>query len=496
MANSFPDTKAFSQISHDLHIIYYNQDSQLLFICSSDRSFALYEELVKVFAPSGHQILTLVEINRVIRRLRNPEFFNIGMKSSVRGGKTESYRIIAGQSAHDSVSKADGYLFHRGHVFGKGSSDNGDITIGFSSASKVWANAYCRIPELIDWCKALAKEIIDTAPVNTNSNLDHLQVGEIVSSLPGISVFADYGPDIFRRDIRLTHIPSGIELPLYECDLRIESQTENIIRFSVVIGTISGAYDFEVSGSTFFSCQDHSADDFQITRKQSTSSLLDFLNSDPINFYFQDFSRLRGKELFRAPTIENSFDSSCLRPIVWEGVSIVSETDSSAEGTGEISVHERCRRHFADLGAQIVFFDDRAGEIADFVTFQETEKEVLVSLYHCKASETKTPGHRVKDLYEVCGQCAKSLLRINSPATLIQRIEARASGASTFEKGSIEEFRRLVERTKAKKYKFSINVVQPGLHGKDIPESLQLLLLSTQEFLKRIRDVQFTVLCS
>lgn len=57
----------------------------------------------------------------------------------------------------------------------------------------------------------------------------------------------------------------------------------------------------------------------------------------------------------------------------------------------------------------MIFDDDGSGEIADIVAFAEKDDEIILELYHCKYSNGKTPGGRINDLYEVCGQTEKSV---------------------------------------------------------------------------------------
>jgi hypothetical protein len=67
-------------------------------------------------------------------------------------------------------------------------------------------------------------------------------------------------------------------------------------------------------------------------------------------------------------------------------------------------VEERCRAEKMD----VLFADDAANEIADYVAVRGEANRTLVQLIHCKASSSKrVPGDRVDDLYEVLGQAVK-----------------------------------------------------------------------------------------
>ena len=64
--------------------------------------------------------------------------------------------------------------------------------------------------------------------------------------------------------------------------------------------------------------------------------------------------------------------------------------------------------------------DDGKGEAADIVAIRlvgdtTAPSRIDVEFYHCKYSQEATPGQRIKDLYEVCGQAQKSISWMSSP---------------------------------------------------------------------------------
>lgn len=168
---------AFSKIEHDLLVLYFHKASSLLFINSTRRALEFYRLIGEYYGGGDCRLLSLNRINRVLAGIANPEFFSVGMKCSVQNSNTESYRMIAGPNAHKAISPTDGRLYHRGHVFGKGESEPGDqVTIGYSSSSKVWSNQTGRIAELIAWCEELATKLNSNVIVRTNTELDHLEL--------------------------------------------------------------------------------------------------------------------------------------------------------------------------------------------------------------------------------------------------------------------------------------------------------------------------------
>jgi hypothetical protein len=123
---------------------------------------------------------------------------------------------------------------------------------------------------------------------------------------------------------------------------------------------------------------------------------------------------------------------------------------------------------------------------------------------HCKYSHEPAPGHRVIDLYEVCGQAARgakwreygieALLR-----TLYNRAvkwAARNPGKSPYLLGSIEELYRIRERAPQLRPHINTVIAQPGLSAAVCSSEQQHLLAGAHSYVKALTKGTFTVYCS
>lgn len=485
-------TESYAQIDHDLHVIFYHEDSKLLFINSSNKAQALYEQIAKAVA-DGHQILSLSEVNRVIRDVQNSEFFNIGMKNSVTGGKTESYRIISGPNAQQAVSRTDGALFHRGHVFGKGTSNGEDVTIGYSSASKVWAHAYVKIPVLIAWCKVLALRVMDESPVRTNSNLDLLQVGETITAIESPVLFADWNPSWLTRDVSLKNPEDDSYIRFWNAGITVLSNTRDKIVFSVEAGEAKQEFEFRLNEAPRFVST--GGTHFTVGGDEEIK-LVDLFNSDPISFYLADLSRLRGRDIFRAGDVTGTLAADCLSRIDWTGTDITKETARGRVRAGHVCVHAKLEQWLVAQDYELVIFDDRAGEIADYVCIKREQTELKVELFHAKPSGAATAGARVTDLYEVCGQAAKSFLKTNRIAQVFSRLEERLADGSRFAKGDMALFRAIKTASAALRAVHQIFAVQPGVDIDNLTDAMRTQILATESFVTKIQDARFKLIGS
>jgi hypothetical protein len=129
----------FTNVAYDIFIFHYNEDANLLFICSSRRHAQLYSRLAKSIVIGRPRPLSNSSISCVLNDLEAAEFFSVGMRKRHKLGRIESYRMISGPSADKAIQDSDGRIFDRGHCFGKAIEEGHDITIGVSTASKVWS---------------------------------------------------------------------------------------------------------------------------------------------------------------------------------------------------------------------------------------------------------------------------------------------------------------------------------------------------------------------
>ena len=136
-----------------------------------------------------------------------------------------------------------------------------------------------------------------------------------------------------------------------------------------------------------------------------------------------------------------------------------------------------------------------AGEAADIVTIKvrevrDDQRVIDVELYHCKFSGESTPGARVDDLYQVCGQSQKGIRWIESPRELflhlLRREEERLDedGESGIEYGDQETVEKAGEKSLIYRTRFHIFAVQPGLSRKEASIAQLDLLSVTESYLK------------
>jgi superfamily II DNA or RNA helicase len=465
------DTDRLDKIEHDLFVVYHDRATRLLFICATRRDESVYLDLAGVFVTGHAQPLSLNKINRVLRDLRNPELFSVGMRNRAHGTRAEAYRMISGSGVHDAIQKSDGQLYHRGHVFGRAMSPDGMVIIGVSSLSKVWRSDSTQIPALVDWCIELARKIASDAPVVTDSGLDFLDAGQDISAIPDVAVIAvNWNDDVYRNGQVLTYSDlNGVELrrSILDFDLLINRTATGS---QAICLDLRGPQDFlaqlkfEVAPFPKLEYLNDAQPHLVIERKGTTLDLVKYLSSRPLRFHFANGSVLEGNQYFEAPSQHDvPFDVEQMQAIDWVTLGVDIQAEYGGNRSPQISIHEWLRNYLLAQDFDVVLYDHGTGECADFLTLKvAVDGEIDIGLYHCKGSGGPSAGDRVDDVYEVCGQAVKSVLWRNRKR-LIEKVRDRCNQGSQFLKGDLETFRRLTGAAIHFEFPLEIVIVQPGI---------------------------------
>lgn len=498
----------FHGSEYDLFVVFYHRESKLLFINASERRDSLYEDLAKRFSGGTHKILSLARINQVLIDFEHARFFNVGMKNRMMNNNLASYRIVTGPQAQEVLDRTDGLLYHRGHVYGKAGYGDEGVTIGYSSASKVWSHRYSQIPDLLRWCEGLAAKIESDRQVMTQSGFDFLTVGREVSEIPDGLLGVEWDVNAYASPIRTAYEDEAgrsSTCELLDLDLQVDRENcgDGTIRVLVLGEGLNWSANFSLSSKVFFESAVENQPEVILTKGREEITLIDYLNSRPLNFHFSDsahLSLLRGNELltYDASRIER-FDPERISPVAWdeEGVEITAEFPTDKRYlNGRLTIHEFLENHLGDPDTSILIYDHRRGEIADFVAFAESPLEVAIRFYHCKASGGPKPGDRVNDVYEVCGQVLKSIVWFKSPDDLLEKLRKRLQDGSRFVQGDLLTLSGIIERARRKHVRYEVVLVQPGISKSALSDKQANVLAAASDFLKNVRGEKLNIIAS
>lgn len=476
--------------SYELIINYYDRESGLLFICSSLRVDGLYEHLSSQYAseefnPRGP---SLKRLNRVLLDLEELRFFNIGMRKFLLGNQNEAYRTLAGSSVDQAIEQSASRAFRRGHWFGSATSGGERITIGLSSASKLWSNRSTQIPQLIAWCRELAGKITSDRVPTTFSGLDFLPTGEDLAQIPENIIFVDWDPGVYNSPRTITYAnPQGalVTAELLDVDIRIDFEQTDAERVTFVVSTADLTYRgiFSLETDRLITAHDENEHEVLVDGEMA---LDEFLNHHPPVFFTQDFASFQGVSYF-PPLAQDvaPFNMNQFEVVDWTRAGVNIQNEFGQPDRNGRSVHAYLGERLVQSDAEIVFYDHGPGEMADFVAFRIGQQQLRVSLYHCKASAEPTSGGRVVDAYEVCGQAVKC----DKWADRRQILEAtrrrlnREGCASRFEKGTLELLEQALNPAQRNRLLFESVIVQPGFSRAGLGNRISSLLAAADSYL-------------
>ena len=489
-------TKSISlnQYEYHLFIAFYDAETSLLFLHPSfTKSETLYEELKNIYAPEGAAPVPFKIVNRALRNLDNLTLYNVGLRKTSKN-IDESYRTIMGSRADRIIHKNDSRTHHRGHLSGSASEDGTKLTIGVSSAAKVWSNTTNQLPQFIAWCRQLGMKMRDESPFTTNSNIDYIGVGEKITSISkyDTAVLVSWNEDVHDFQPTLIYKVSGFtrEIQLLELALSIDVDDASSSHLTFTLETAERDYKLlQHVGDTYdFTLQDGSVAEPKVIFNDGRQfDLLEYLRSHPPSIMFVDQSRLIGNELYQR-TEYTSFDIENIEVLDWLSLNVDTHAEIYGAQAGLRSIHDFLSEHLVAQDFDFVFYDHGAYEMADFICVKQLDDAVMFAFYHAKKSGGENPGERVGDIYEVCGQVSRSIRHTtgDSKQQILQNISSRMESAgSTFLKGTLDELRELVDTSDTRVTRHEIVLVQPGISKAKVSDNTDNVFGAVSHFIEQ-----------
>lgn len=470
----------FEQAVYELIVIYWDTETKLLFVNSSFENERLFEKLARCLAEKVRP-LPLFHVQRVFAGVSNARFVNVGMRHRMIGKHSEAYRMLTGPDAHLAITRTDARTHVKGHAFGTGDFGNGLTSLGFTDSGKIWSpNKTSNLQELIGHFKALAKRIVSTGYIISNSELDNLSAGEMLGSIPDDIIAVAWSEVVYQRTYKLENVP------LSDWDIRVdrESSTESLLRVVV-------SYETSLNHVNFRSTYPH----FSYAYGQGPVNLnrgddfVDFLNMYPPRFFTSTQIMISGSIIYHPMTKLPPFKIEKMNVQQWSGVDIESEVTSSANG---ISIHKFVENVLRRRQFDYLIYDHGSGEVADYIAVEDAQDVIRITFYHIKASSNSNAGYRVDDLYEVCGQAVKSVQWLKI-LDLLDRICGRTN--SKFIIGDRAKFKIFVSDFMSKPIsdEFHLVIVQPGVSKANISEQMLVILAATEDYIRRVGEADLEV---
>jgi superfamily II DNA or RNA helicase len=483
-------------LAWDLYLLYWDEDNRLLYINSSTAKSTHDELAAAVFAEpvvrkAGEQIF------RVLDGITRLSLTNLGLSHVI--GRAVRFTMFMGTDTLQGLSEASRQNKTKSNTFGFGYRDGGAVTAGGSLKGKIWSYKIAStIPEWTKWCRAIGGKLLDNT-IDIDQIFEHIIKYEPLSARPAaVPLAMAWSEEVMSRpESTIQFTINGVQYYLYQVGLRITTLDDTSpICFEVFSDAQVAAYEIQFGAGTMTYVALRGT--VAVSSSRTTWSLAEWLAKEPPVLYFHDRSIIQHNLLARITQNAPPYPASQLEPWDWAGIDIKKE--SQGPQRSQNTVQFRVIAELKKAGYCLLFDDDDSGEAADVVAVRETAGGLHVDLFHCKYSGEPTPGARVGDLYEVCGQAQKSIHWYIDPWRLFKHLQHRESlraGSTTrFEIGDLALVQLLERRARQQRVTFGIVIVQPGLSQRRISVDQLRLLAGAAAYLKETYELPFRVIAS
>ena len=494
-------------LNWQLTVLYYDTDSNLLFIHSSDKS-SLYKDLANAVLYDKAIMINQLNVFKSFYDVKRVSLQNVGLKEFLN--KKIRFTMRVGTDIEEALSIAEQQRGQKAFVFGSGYDEGEKITLGCSYKGRIWSYLRNDLRGFIKWCNKLGQKLIDET-IDPNQVLKETLIPQIVSEIPKIyPTHIDWDDNFYdNSESRVSFVIENQEYSLTNCSIELLNANANgEITFEINTPTNSIKFKKELFEETIgenqvanFRIVKTSVNNGEIIIGTKKLDLTEYLNAYPPIIWFADGSRLEGNEYVELKQIILPYPTENL--IAWDW----SSADLSKEAQGVVPLRTDSIQYVTiqKLIAEdydIVYDDDYSGEIADVITIKEFDKRIDIQFYHLKFAKDGNVNTRIDNFYEVCGQAQKSIHWKHKKGTeffehlLKRKTKVRkANERSRIEKGTTEDLERLLTIAKNKKpMNFEVFIVQPSLSKQNVSENIMTLLGVTENYLKEVGNIDLKVI--
>lgn len=479
----------------DLHVVYWNKEKNTVFINSSNKMISnmIADKIFNTTNKINGDVVfrALSGINRLMMA-------SVGLRTAING--PIRYKMYAGIDIASGISDSAAGTSIKSNIFGTGYNGNGKVSIGCSYKGTIWSKWVETVDYWKNWCDNILDKLLDNS-INTQDILNSALVPRVINKRPTrVPISIDWPDELAIEDYNKYWIKCGVnEYNLDEIDLKIANAELLDKNITFLINNLQFQLEITDKGYKFINLSGKKVELFK--NNNSMGNISNYFNENPPRIFFDNQSSLEGNLYVEInKDLSNYFHKDRIVKENWENIDISVESQTKNKIKNSIQYHI-INKLKSSSKYQVIFDDDGSGEIADIVTLRDEEKCVYIELYHCKFSGKNTPGKRINDLYEVCGQCQKSIKWRANIDTIIDHMLHRENLAqennySRIELGDLETIYKFKNLLRGKKIDMKIFIVQPGVDSKSITSDMEYLLSCTQSYLIDTYNVPLTLICS
>ncbi|MEA2497369.1 MAG: hypothetical protein QOJ29_5280 [Thermoleophilaceae bacterium] len=493
------DFSSFNELVHHLYVVHVDDERGFLYINSTNNA-SLHEDIAKAIGGSNVGLVKGETLYRILAKVQRRVPTNVGLLDSVNRNRRFSMHV--GQDVL-AAWKGEGATKMKTNIFAHGFSDGRTVSFGASRKGRVWSHEQARdVHDWVRWVREVGPAVTDVT-ISLESVMAGFLLPKPATERPALVPLAIEWPYQIVATLSDTKRVSygGQDFALLDTELRLsEHRASGPLRFELATPTWQLEFEFSFH-------QDDPptitpvGDDGEIITPAGTRSLASFLTENGVQVTFEDELVLVEQGYLLKPERERRlFPREDIETPEWTGIDLRHESQGELRDSTSIQ-HRTIELLSAEADWDVILDDDGKGELADVVCLRRQDDKLHVVLAHCKFSLEATPGARIDDLYDVCGQAMKMNRAKSVPEQLVKRLLRReqarqAQGRNRIIRGDLQTLAAIVNEARYRELKVTAAVVQPGMSASKASEDMLALLGGTDRFLTETFQMAFRVLAS
>jgi superfamily II DNA or RNA helicase len=512
VALAWTDVEDLFSWQWELYVVIWSPSQKLLFINSSTNS-GEYKALAHAIAGDTATLIKGQQVFRTFAGVNRLRLQNVGLTEQL--GRNVRYTGRMGADVAAELPDVHRRHARKSVLSGGGFEDGHRTSVGASRKGRIWSHRRERVDQLADWCKMIGTKLLDET-IDPDEVLKGTLEAKTVTQRPAaMPITVDWPEEVYTTPEMLWSVViAENDYPISELDLEIDSPSvDGPLRFRI----ISDSRQAELELQLF---EDQEGPNYRFVvlgegrvrvrrgGRAEADDATDFFYENPPVIWFSDGSALEGNEFIPLKSVYPLYDPAKIQAWDWTNVNIRKESQGVQREAD--SIQAAVIRTLLNANYAMIFDDDGKGEAADIVAIRligdtAAPTRLDVEFYHCKYSLKNAAGHRIDDLYELCGQAQKSIVWMSSSEkrtdlfTHLLRREARRqelTGTSRYERGDGELLLTLREISRLCPVTLKIHIVQPGLSKAQASRDQLELLAVTETYLMETYRLPFAVIAS
>lgn len=485
------DVKYVEETLYELYVVYFDKAKHLLYInCSSNDG--VYLELAKLVCGDSIEIIKNTTVYRTMASLKRRVPTNVGVLDT--RNRNARFEMISGYNVDDAFTDANRRNKTQTNIFAYGYDEKSGarLSIGASTKGRIWSHrAAVNVRAWMKWCDYVGSKLTDT-----NIDPDDVMKGFIVptplEARPSlVPIGIEWASESFytiSESITLNY--QNEEIALIDTEPNVTSyEASGNIKFEIPFENVNAQYEIVMSNGEFSYVPLNG--EAIIVTAHNRIPLSEYFKKHGLRVIFEKETIVEPNMIMVQPkSLAPAYNKDKLVTIDWSGTNIRMETQGV--GRDASSIQAKMIEYISSLDSwDLIVDDDGSGEIADIVAVKVVGDKLKVALVHCKFSSSSSPGTRLADLYEVCGQAQKSIIRRLHPENMMQTLvrrekTRRLNGRNNIMHGSDETLQEIYEKASILIPEFSIYIAQPGVSKRQIRDNLLELLGATESYISDV----------